>query len=160
MKKILITIIVGVFFLIGMVIAISEISKNKTLSFEKKEIENLEFYGITNPQMSECIKMNANFCKANLKQIANKTLNETGGINKNFEVKYNYCVQYGWNETEQMNTSECVNYYQMDQIEIETNLNNQVEEFLKKLSKIKDKRDSKVDEAVSDKLNFTFNELE
>jgi len=158
MKKILIIMIVGMFLLIGMVVAISEITKDKTLSFEKKEIQNLESYGITNPQMSECIKMDAYFCKANLKQIANRTLNETGGINKDFELKYNYCVQYGWNETEQMNTSECVDYYQMSQIEIETDLNNQVEEFLTKLSKIKDKRDSKVDESLSDKLNFTLKE--
>ena len=157
MKKILITIIIGL-FIIGMGIAISEIAKDKTLSLEKGEIQNLEFYGITNPQMSECMKIDAYFCKANLRQIANKTLNETGGINKNFKVEYNYCIQYGWNETEQMNTSECVDYYLLNQIEIETDLNNQVENFLKRLSEIKDKRDSKVDEPLSDKLDFNFKE--
>jgi len=157
MKKILIIMIVGL-LIIGTGFALSEISKNKTLSFEKKEIQNLEFYGITNPQMSECIKTDAYFCKANLKQVANRTANETGGINKDFKVEYNYCIQWGWNETEQLNTSDCVNYYLLNQAEIETDLNNQVEEFLKKLSKIKDKRDSKVDESLSDKLNFTLNE--
>lgn len=150
MKKILIIMIVGIFLLLGSGIIISQSVKNKDLNFENKEKQNLESYEITNPSLSECKNIDGLNCVANLYQKS--------GINKNFKVEHKYCIQYDWNETMQENTSECVNYYQMDSLEIESNLEEQVETFLKKLSEIKDKRDLINDESLSDGINFIIKE--
>jgi len=119
------------------------------MNLTKNKKDKLKTKGINDPEIIR-LKNRFNMCVFNIF--------EEGGINKEITFECSYCVQYGWNETEQMNTSECVDYYQMSQIEIETNLNNQVEEFLIKLSEIKDKRDSKNNESLSDKLSFTLNE--
>jgi len=168
-KKILTIILIGVFFLIGigLIVAEDKIKKDKNLSFTNDEIENLNYYGITNPQISECVPLDDYFCKAKLY--------EERGINKEFKVEYNYCEEYVLIPEEEIcevideeiglecytepehKSNECKKWKTLNDKEIENELEKQTKDFLKEVSEIKDKRDKeKLNETLSSELNFIF----
>lgn len=164
-KKIIAFVLIGMFVLIGIGFAMAKekmdfLKKDKTLKLNSHELQKISEYKITNPSLSECKRVDDYFCKANLYQ--------ENGVNKEFVVNYNYCIEYEFiPERQECVDDECITqgaYYSNNCIrwetltdtEIENELSNQVKKFLKDLSKVKDKRDLDNNQTLSSELNIVL----
>lgn len=103
--------------------------------------------GITNVQVSECIKIDDYNCKAKIYQA--------GGINTDVDVNYKYCSKYEQEENgngDLVETGICLNWITLKQTEIETEVLKRVQIRLEQIADVQIERESKVSDALSGEM--------
>jgi hypothetical protein len=140
-KGLLITI--GIIFLIGIVTAFT--LTNSTISLESEKITILNSIGITDVLIGECKIIDNYTCTSNVYK--------KGGINKDIKIKYHYCINWS-EETEELNSS-CIGWETLNQIEIETKMEEGTEALLSNIADVQLNRNNS-QELLTDKIQITL----
>ena len=177
-NKITLLIFLGIFLLVSVIATDSLITKSIDLTSQEKEIlvdlgigkvpitntickiydkpsekdldsvgECLEYEEVVSgysddPVISPCINKDNFTCVSRIYQKA--------GINKEIEINYKYCIQYGINET----AGDCLNYKTLSEEEIETQLQNKTQNLFKGIVQIQEQRNIRLQEEMTNQIKI------
>lgn len=164
MNRKLIVLMIGMFlvsFAVAGIAVGSVISKDAI--FTRAEVTTLSSVGISTPVVSNCEKLDDFSCRFNIYQ--------KDGINKDATVVIKECSEYEDiiteeefinedNETEirESNKTVCKTWWNLNQAEIETRVQEKTKSILQNIAEVTDVREAKSKEYLTDAIELTIKE--